>query len=133
MSRKPYVMPDNLFRPHGPIDEFTVTEFVSGLCQEFALALQERTHGALWAEIDTDGSLVHAWIVRVDSHAVDIRGVHPSHLALTLDQGPSTIGPITRERLLELGTPDDEGLQWARQLFDEHPAHFGLPCPKVTA
>jgi hypothetical protein len=112
-----------------PVDEinaFTVTTFTTGGCCEFATELQKRIGGRIDAEIDPTerdacARIVHAWVVRADGRAVDVRGVHAT------DYAPSwaSRAGLARETLPDIpGIPNAELIAWARELIANNPDHF---------
>jgi len=127
---------------HG-IDDFVRSEFTTGYCTWLAFAIHERTGWPILGELDGDGWHMHVWVRNPDGRAVDINGIHPTDFARTKYNDPrwlekhgmlhelredGTVEDIT-DRVFDFYSKPCPELDWARQIVDGFPEHFGLPAP----
>lgn len=122
-------VPNQLWLPKHGIDNFVRAEFSAGYCAYLARALHEVTGWPVMAELDSRGlgHIEHVWVVNHQGKAVDINGVHPSDYARTKYSEP-TPGKIIQVPNIERQAPEDDYgvLDWARQLVELFPKHFGI-------
>jgi hypothetical protein len=112
---------DREYDPH-EINAFTVTEFTTGYCLEFAVALQERIGGVVQAHTRPNDFL-HAWVLRGDGRALDVRGVHPGEVALVWD---APVGAVVEDVRCEDHSLDAEIFAWAEALIERNRDRYGV-------
>lgn len=112
--------------PERGIDDFVKTEFTTGGCAALAVALAEKTGWAVAADFLGD-ELEHAWCLNRAEKAVDINGVHTGKIAVT-KYGRENGVKTKRIKLdaLRADIQDKGMLEWARQIVELFPEHFGI-------
>lgn len=102
----------------------------SGACSAMAIALYRKTGLPIYAELDPDGDLGHAYVRTPDGESVDARGVFEQ---ASLDQIRAqflpgcALVPMTPDKLAELhaSTCDAWNVYEPEQYIDRHPELFG--------
>lgn len=111
------------------IDENAVVEFTTGACGYLAVALHDLTGWPIYAEYDPpphDDYVAHMWVENPDGCAVDIGGIHSGAWATTKYSEPMPGKILQVDRATALGNADNDYMEWARDIVECNPDHFGV-------
>ena len=112
------------------VDDHAIVEFTTGACGYLAVVLHDLTGWPLRVEYEhppSEGDVAHIWVVNDDGKAVDINGVHSGSWAKTKYSGPIPGRISVISRAGALGREDPGYMEWAKELIEVNPGHFGNP------